>query len=269
VAEQANAGQSSSQQDGQSQSTGAAAAGSSAQTTGSQAGTGQQAQNNGQQAQQAQQSQQSQWARPSWAPESVKDQAGLDTWANEMVARAAADEVRRNTLPKSADEYKIELPKDFKPPEGIQFTFDQNDPVLKQARELAHTAGWDQDTFAKALGLYAGSRVTELQQVKQAREAELGKLGPTAPARVDSVVTWAKAKLGEELGGAFASMLVTAKHVEMAEKLVTMFASQGSANFSQSHRVPPDGGDITGYEKMTFEQRRQAQDIAASRMNGR
>jgi hypothetical protein len=43
-------------------------------------------------------------------------------------------------------------------------------------------------------------------------------------------------------------------------------SSQGAASFSQSHRVPPeDSSKIPGYDKMSFEQRRQAQDRNAAR----
>jgi hypothetical protein len=44
------------------------------------------------------------------------------------------------------------------------------------------------------------------------------------------------------------------------------FQSQGAASFSQAHRVAPDSNEIPGYDKMSFEQRRYAQDrLAAAR----
>jgi hypothetical protein len=43
-------------------------------------------------------------------------------------------------------------------------------------------------------------------------------------------------------------------------------SSQGTASFSQSHRVPPeDSSKIPGFDNMSFEQRRQAQDNLAVR----
>jgi hypothetical protein len=59
--------------------------------------------------------------------------------------------------------------------------------------------------------------------------------------------------------------LPRAAHVRMFEKIMTKLTSQGAAGFSQQHRVAPDDNKIPGYENMSFEQRRFAQDQAASR----
>jgi hypothetical protein len=47
--------------------------------------------------------------------------------------------------------------------------------------------------------------------------------------------------------------------------MMQKISSQGSANFSQSHRAAPETNPIPGYENMSFEQRRQAQDQNAAR----
>ncbi|WP_426433682.1 hypothetical protein [Bradyrhizobium genosp. P] len=41
-------------------------------------------------------------------------------------------------------------------------------------------------------------------------------------------------------------------------------SSQGAASFSQQHRAAPEAG-IPGFEKMSFEQKRYAQDQQAAR----
>jgi hypothetical protein len=50
--------------------------------------------------------------------------------------------------------------------------------------------------------------------------------------------------------------------IEAFEAVMQKFASQNGANFNSSGRVPPNGnaGKIAGYETMSFEQRRAAQD---------
>jgi len=63
--------------------------------------------------------------------------------------------------------------------------------------------------------------------------------------------------------------IVTDAHLRFYEKLWHKQTSQGVASFSQSHRVPPDTAGIPGFDKMSFEQRRQAQDNNAARRNGR
>ena len=120
------------------------------------------------------------------------------------------------------------------------------------------------------IGVYAGNEVGTQQGIATARAAEIAKLGTTAPARVDSVINWltgmdASADKGD--AKALAGMLVTARHVEAFERIITKLTTQGTAGFSQSHRAAPETG-IPGYEKMSFEQRRAAQDRnAAARRN--
>jgi hypothetical protein len=60
--------------------------------------------------------------------------------------------------------------------------------------------------------------------------------------------------------------LVTDSHLRFMEAVMNKISSQGSASFSQSHRVPADTNNgIPGYERMSFEQRRFAQDQQAAR----
>jgi hypothetical protein len=59
--------------------------------------------------------------------------------------------------------------------------------------------------------------------------------------------------------------MVTDAHLRFFERMQQKVTSQGSASFSQQHRVAPDGGSIPGFEKMSFAQQRQAQDQLAAR----
>jgi hypothetical protein len=59
--------------------------------------------------------------------------------------------------------------------------------------------------------------------------------------------------------------LVTDAHLRFYEKVITQLTSQGSASFSQQHRVAPEEAGIAGYDKMSFEQKRFAQDQQAAR----
>lgn len=239
-------GQSSSQSQGQSQSGGGQADGSSGQTTTSQAGT-------------TQTTQTAKAERPEWLPESFwdKDKAApkgkefRETF-DQLSAFKAEQDVRRNTLPKTPDEYKLELPKDFVVPEGIDYKLDANDPLLTQARALAHASGMDQEGFTRLLGLKAGAELADMQLVKGARDAEIAKLGTSGPARIDAVSTWMKARVGDDLAKAWSSMMVTAKHVELGEKLIKAFTGQGAADFSQQHRDGGGGMSNDDYAKLSF-----------------
>lgn len=175
---------------------------------------------------------------------------------DELKAFKAADDVRRGSLPATPEAYKVELPTDFKAPPGIDFKFDASDPVLTAAQKWAHGAGLTQEQFQQSLGLYAAAKVGEEAQINAARTREIEKLGPTAPARVDNVTRWLSGMDGSTDKGdakALAQMLVTARHVEAFERLITRFTNQGTASFSQKHR-DVDTGRVAPevYEKMSY-----------------
>lgn len=181
---------------------------------------------------------------------------------NAQTARLAAEDSRRLTLPQTPEAYQIALPADFKAPEGIEFKFVDNDPLLAQAREVMHNIDQGklsgQEAFSKLLGLYAGSQVGQAAQVAAARNAEVAKLGPTGPARVDTIGTFFKATLGDAEGAQLLSRLFTASDVQIAEKLVARFASQGAGAFSQQHRDVTAAGKVTpeAYEKMSYSEKK-------------
>jgi hypothetical protein len=169
-------------------------------------------------------------------------------------------DARKLTLPKDANGYTLDLPADFKPPAGVKFEFNKNDPGLAQIRDVAFKRGWDQSTLSDALGVYAANKIAEGTRINGARAAEIAKLGSAAPQRIDAVKTFMHGTCGSDLGGAIEQMLCTAKQVEAFEKIINQFSRQGGTQFSQAHRESePPRGTIPGYANMTFEQRRAAQ----------
>jgi hypothetical protein len=184
----------------------------------------------------------------------------------QAVADALAERVERQLsrdgLPKDPNGYEIKLPEGFKAPEGLSFEFDLDDPALAQARAMAHAKGWSQEDFSEALGLFASARVAELQRLQVARDAQMQQLGATGPQRIDAIETWLKAKVGDAADIAIASLKAypVAKNVEMFERLIRAFSSQGGSAFNQSHREQEQPrGEIPGYDNMSFAQRRAAQ----------
>lgn len=168
-----------------------------------------------------------------------------------MATRIAADDVRKGSLPQNPDAYKIDLPADFKPPAGVEFKFDAADPILKQAQAWAHGAGLTQEQFQQSLGLYAAAKAGEQAQIETARTAEIGKLGANASTRVDHVINWMKAmdsSANKADAAALAGMLVTARHVEAFERLITKYSTQGTAPFSQQHRDNAPQGRVSDAE---------------------
>jgi hypothetical protein len=184
----------------------------------------------------------------------VAELADLRKFKGEQDSRAL-------TLPPTPEAYELKVPENFALPAGVsKFEFNQADPFLAQARQLAHRDKISQASFSEMLGLYAGERISEMSKINSARNAEIAKLGSLAPSRIDAVKSWAHGVLGSELGGAIEQMLVTAKHVEAFESIINKFSRQGGTPFSQGHREgEPPKGTIPGYANMSFEQKRAAQ----------
>lgn len=169
--------------------------------------------------------------------------------------------MRRGALPQTAEAYKAELPADFKPPAGVEFKLDATNPALQSLKAVAHKHGLTQDAVSELIGVYAGNEVGNEARITAARTAEVGKLGATGPARVDSVNRFLDASgLAVLKSGIF-----TAAQVEAWESHITKLTSQGGASFSAAHRVPADDKSIPGFEKMTYAQQRLAQDQLATR----
>jgi len=98
------------------------------------------------------------------------------------------------------------------------------------------------------------------QQIKQAREAEILKLGPNAQSRVDSVVTWFKAQIGEEATKHLVGMMVTADIVGAMERVVTRFANQGVASLNASGRdMAPRSISDEEWNNMSYHQKAEYQ----------
>lgn len=205
--------------------------------------------------------------KPEWAPDTFwdKDKNELKGDAiKDMIARDAAETSRKLTLPGAPDKYEPKLPKDFKAPDGVAFEISADDPLWAQAREWAHKNGISQEGFEQGVALIAARDVGTQQTLKAARDAEIAKLGATGTARVSALNTFLDAKGLPALKG----MMVTAEIVTSLEKMMAMV--NGADTFSQQHRTAqPTNGKIDGYEKMSFEQKRQAQDALAARQPAR
>lgn len=133
--------------------------------------------------------------------------------------------------------------------------------MLPLARAFAQKHGLSQDAFSELVDLHAAGQISSQQILANAHAAEVAKLGATGTARKTAVDTWIAAKLGEDLGKSIIGGIFTAKQVEAFEKLIANDRNQGGGTFSQTGREPPAGnGEIPGYDKMSFAEKRFAQD---------
>lgn len=207
-------------------------------------------------------------SRPDWLAENYWDgeksqiKPDFGKHYQDLSTKAAADESRRLTLPKTPDEYKLELPSTFQVPQGIEFKLDDKNPLVPQARQLMHDIDQGkisgQEAFARIVELHAAGEIGRLQNMQKAVDAEIQKLGATGTARVSAVTDWLNGMLGEKMGKHMATMLVSAGHIEGFENLIRKFTSQGTGNFSQQHREAdaPQTPSDEQWSKMTYSERR-------------
>jgi hypothetical protein len=182
-----------------------------------------------------------------------------------MMERQAQEDLRAATRPANPEGYEAKLPADLRLPGGVEYKFDVNDPTMKAAQAMAHAKGWSQQDFSDALGIYASHHAAQEAALAERSRAEIAKVGVNAPQRVDAVGRFITAEMGEADAKQIRSLIVTDSMLRYHERMMQKISSQGAAGFSQSHRVAPDTNPIPGYESMSFEQRREAQDRNAAR----
>jgi hypothetical protein len=182
-----------------------------------------------------------------------------------MMDRQAQEDLKKATLPSAPEAYKAELPADLKLPGGVEYKFDQSNPSLVAARNWAHAKGLSQDEFSQVLGIYASHEAQQNAMLAERSRQEVAKAGVNAPARVDAVGRFITAEMGEADAAPIRATIVTDAHLRFYEKLMNKISNQGAASFSQSHRTAPEANGIPGFEGMSFEQRRHAQDQNAAR----
>lgn len=177
-----------------------------------------------------------------------------------MLDRQAQDDLRKANIPPTPNDYKLEIAPNTTLPGNVEFKFDGNDPGLIAAKAWAHGKGLDQSAFSEMLTLYASHVAQQQTAMAELSRAEIAKAGVNAPQRSDAIQKWIRGEMGDADAKPIIATMVTDAHLRFFEKMQQRITTQGGASFSQQHRVPPDAGGIPGYENMSFEQRRYAQD---------
>jgi hypothetical protein len=182
-----------------------------------------------------------------------------------LIERHAVEQSRKATLPADPSGYKLELPEDFTIPPGVELVLTENEQA-RLAREFALEAGLSQSQFARLVGIAASRQVAETARLNAAMAAETKKLGQTGTLRVSAVQQFLRGTLGDEMAQPFIATMVTERMVKGWETLIERVTNQGAGSFSSAHREPPaSNGRIEGFEHMSFEQRRAAQNALLRR----
>jgi hypothetical protein len=194
--------------------------------------------------------------------------------ARSLMERDALEKSRALNLPKTPDEYKATLPNTFKAPDGIEYKIDEANPAFHRAREFAHANGFSQEQFSSMVAIHAAVEVENIANLKTARDAEIAKLGAAAGARVTAAQNFLRGHLGDDLGLAMASMMITAKHVEGFEKLMRTFGvTAAGGSFSHSAREPADARPRmtdAEFSRLSYSQQKEySAQFSASESSGR
>lgn len=186
--------------------------------------------------------------RPDYVPEAFWDAATgvkhkeFGEHYTGLAMRLAADEVRRNALPKTVADYKMDLPKEFKLPEGMKWEWKTDAPEFGKFKEVALKHQWSQDAVTDALGIFAEVQVGSDAQYQHALASEREKLGANGTARVTAIETWLNGIVGPENAAELKKVMITAGAVKAIEQIITKHSSQGAASFRQDGREPGGAG---------------------------
>ena len=189
--------------------------------------------------------------KPDQLPESFWDKDRREPrWGDlnkhlEDSAKFKADiEAARGETPAKAEDYKAELPKEFKLPEGLAelppgTEFNQNDPRLAILRKIANETGMSQKQFSAVLQMDA------IQQsiAVTGRLARDKALGENAAARIGELDTWFKASFDDPTAKQLSAVLYTPEIVKGIEAMKKALTSQGVGNLSSSGRETPEAND--------------------------
>jgi len=179
-----------------------------------------------------------------------------------LMEHKAQEDLRKTTIPPQPSDYKLELPKDFKLPPGVQFTVANiNDPVkgpaLVAAQGWAHRNNLSQAQFSELLGLYGASQASEQIMLNDAAAKQRELLGPAGPTRVDAIATWLRARYGDAAARPMLNTMLMESQVRIWEDIITRATNGGSGgSYSSRGREAPEARTISDeqWNKMSYHQ---------------
>lgn len=205
-------------------------------------------------------------SRPAWVSEEFYDpQRGVkyDELGNKFKElnefKRQQDELaakRRAEMPEAPDGYGV-LGEGDEVPQG--FKIDPSHRMWKFLQEVALeknlTKSEYKDLAKRYVNLAAESQKDYMSQVEAERKQLFTALGDNGAQRVDAVKVWFNSAFGEKVGSQLAYTLHTPDIVKSFEKIQKALTNQGASSFNGLGRDGVGGGDIEGWDKMTFEQR--------------
>lgn len=188
----------------------------------------------------------------------------------DAIASKAEQDLRKTQIPATAAEYKLELPQNFKLPNGAQFQVAPiNDPVkgpaMQAFQEWSFKNGLSQTQFSEALGLYASATSNEQIAIGNAAQREREAAGVNVPVRVDAISLWLKAHY-PAAAPAFIATLATAKQLDAWESIISRSINGGSGSFSRRGNEPEAQKlSDAAYDKLSYGEKKDYAERASAR----
>ena len=165
--------------------------------------------------------------RPDWLPEKFKSPEELAKSYSELergfyqrkddMREQVIDEINQEAMkdaPASPADYDV----NFAAPEGLEYTVDEDDPLLGWFKGKAHEYGLSQDEFDGLINEYAQADVQRGPDWSVEAEA----LGEYAEDRLTRVDGWARTSLTEEAYNVFANIPASSNMVQLFEELMEL-----------------------------------------------
>lgn len=172
----------------------------------------------------------------------------LNSELTALKAFKAEFDVKQQDVPKTANEYKIEV-KGVEVPDGYELAINKDHPMAKPVMEWASKHNMTQEAVNELVAIQAKTEIAKAQEFKAALAEERGKLGDSGQARIDAVKTALTGRLGPRANPLIAG-LVSAEQVESYEALLrSTFAPAPNANPNSGK---PDFSKMTAMEKLHY-----------------
>ena len=165
--------------------------------------------------------------RPDWLPEKFKSPEELAKSYSELergfyqrkddMREQVIDEINQEAMkdaPASPSDYDV----NFAAPEGLEYTVDEDDPLLGWFKGKAHEYGLSQDEFDGLINEYAQADIQRGPDWSVEAEA----LGEYAEDRLTRVDGWARTSLTEEAYNVFANIPASSNMVQLFEELMEL-----------------------------------------------
>lgn len=190
-----------------------------------------------------------------WSDDKGVDSAKLTSDFEALTALKADADARAKAVPQNLEDYKVELPAEFKLPDGLKADVLKDSPLLQPAREFAKKHGLSTDAFKEMVALQAQGEIANFNALKVAAEKQKTLLGENANARVQALTTKLTSTLGPELANAILPMMFTAKQVEAVEKLLAgaaapKFNSNGRSLDERPKMTPAEWDALSPTQKI-------------------